>query len=226
MTTRDRLLRTATARFAEHGFANVSVRDICGDAGANVAAVNYHFGGKLGLYREVVASAIDAVRASWEQTIFAAAHRPAVERLRQYVNTYVRMIGGPAGRAEQKRMAWVHKLMAHESMEPTPLAPWIAEQALQPRMDYLRAIVAELIPCKPTDPRVRRCVMSVQAQCLFYAAPNKFRDTVIPGWPLSEAELAAAADHVVEFSLAGIRRVGAAARRTPPAAKVRTRSRR
>ena len=207
MTTRDRLVRVATARFAERGYHNVSVRDICREARANVAAVNYHFGGKLGLYREVVGAAIDAIRSASERMIFAAADRPPVERLRHYVNAYVRTIAGNDHQLDPARVAWVHQLMAHESTEPTPLAPWIADQALMPRIRYLGALVAELMGCRPGDRRVHRCVISIQSQCLFYAAPNKFRDTAFPGWPLTPKELAAAADHIVEFSLAGVRRI-------------------
>ncbi|MGH7669223.1 MAG: TetR/AcrR family transcriptional regulator [Gemmatimonadaceae bacterium] len=206
MTTRDRLVRAATKRFAEHGYHNVSVRDLCRDARANVAAVNYHFGGKLGLYREVVGVAIEAIRSASAQTIFAAQNRPPVERLARYVNAYVRTIAGDTPPSDPARAAWVHQLLAHEGMEPTPLAPWIAEQALMPRIRYLSALVAELMHRKPTDRRVHRCVLSIQAQCLFYAAPNKFRDSAFPDWPPTRRELAAAADHIVEFSLAGIRR--------------------
>jgi len=49
LETRGRVLNAAARLFAEHGFATVTVRDICNKAGANVAAVNYHFGGKDGL---------------------------------------------------------------------------------------------------------------------------------------------------------------------------------
>jgi len=51
--TRDRLLEEAEPLFAERGFEATSVRDITAAAGANLAAVNYHFGGKDKLYREV-----------------------------------------------------------------------------------------------------------------------------------------------------------------------------
>lgn len=217
MTTRDRLVRVATKQFAAHGYRNVSVRDLCRAAGANVAAINYHFGGKLGLYREVVGAAVDAIRTSSERMIFAAGDRPPVERLHRYVSAYLRTVARNGRAPDRARAAWVHQLMAHESMEPTPLAPWIAEQALMPRIRYLRALVAELMDARPTDRRVHRCTLSIQAQCLFYAAPNKFRDSAFPGWPPGSAELAAAADHIVEFSLAGIRH--SAARRAGRAAR-------
>ena len=52
--TRARLLAAAERLFADRGFKKVTVREICRAARANVAAINYHFGDKLGLYREVL----------------------------------------------------------------------------------------------------------------------------------------------------------------------------
>lgn len=51
---RRRLLHAAEELFAVEGFERVSVRAITGRAGANVAAVNYYFGSRDGLVREVV----------------------------------------------------------------------------------------------------------------------------------------------------------------------------
>ena len=47
--TRARLLAAAGRLFADRGFKKVTVREICRAARANVAAINYHFGDKLGL---------------------------------------------------------------------------------------------------------------------------------------------------------------------------------
>ena len=52
--TRTRLLHAAAAVFAEVGYNAATVRQICTRARVNVAAVNYHFGDKLGLYTEVL----------------------------------------------------------------------------------------------------------------------------------------------------------------------------
>lgn len=50
------LIVAASALFAEKGFELVSVREITGMAGANVASVKYHFGSREGLIDAVVAS--------------------------------------------------------------------------------------------------------------------------------------------------------------------------
>ena len=48
--TRTRLLQTSLATFAHRDFEAVSIREIVEQAGANIAAISYHFGGKQGLY--------------------------------------------------------------------------------------------------------------------------------------------------------------------------------
>ena len=46
------LLTTASEVFAEEGYRDATIAEICKRARANVAAVNYHFGDKETLYRE------------------------------------------------------------------------------------------------------------------------------------------------------------------------------
>lgn len=51
--TRDRILDAAERLFAQRGFHGVSVRDITGAAGVDVALANYHFGSKQGVLEAV-----------------------------------------------------------------------------------------------------------------------------------------------------------------------------
>lgn len=59
-TTRDGLIKAAIAVFSAKGFDGGSVREITQAANANQAAINYHFGGKEGLYREVLKVSVQA----------------------------------------------------------------------------------------------------------------------------------------------------------------------
>lgn len=60
-TTQDRLLDAAETLFAERGFTATSLRDITALAQANLAAVNYHFGGKDGLLEAVFSRRLQPV---------------------------------------------------------------------------------------------------------------------------------------------------------------------
>jgi len=60
--TRASIIKAAEKSFAEKGFDQTSVRDITRQAGCNLAAVNYHFGGKDKLYAEVFQRHFDVLR--------------------------------------------------------------------------------------------------------------------------------------------------------------------
>jgi AcrR family transcriptional regulator len=59
--TRTRILKAAEGLFADRGYEETSIRAIVAKARVNQAAINYHFGGKDGLYREVLRAAIRAL---------------------------------------------------------------------------------------------------------------------------------------------------------------------
>jgi AcrR family transcriptional regulator len=57
--TKARILDAAEALFMEHGFEATSLRAITAAAGANLAAVNYHFGSKEELFEAVLKRRLD-----------------------------------------------------------------------------------------------------------------------------------------------------------------------
>jgi AcrR family transcriptional regulator len=52
--TRERILDAALGEFADKGYAGARVRQIAGRAGVNAQLISYYFGGKEGLYKELV----------------------------------------------------------------------------------------------------------------------------------------------------------------------------
>ncbi|MFL4973257.1 MAG: TetR/AcrR family transcriptional regulator [Microvirga sp.] len=83
--TRQALITAALAVFAEKGFTAGSIRDITRRAKANGAAVNYHFGGKEGLYREVLRSALAAFENNARADDAKAETLPRREALARFV---------------------------------------------------------------------------------------------------------------------------------------------
>ncbi len=90
--TRKSLLDAASEVFAEKGYRDATIAEICEKAGANIAAVNYHFRDKETLYKE-------AWRYSFSESVKAhppdggvSDTAPPEERLRCQVTALLRRI--------------------------------------------------------------------------------------------------------------------------------------
>jgi AcrR family transcriptional regulator len=198
--TRDRLLRAAEELFADRGYTNVTVRDICHEARANVAAVNYHFGDKLGLYREVLQMAIDAVRATTEAGREAGIGQAPEEKLRRYIAVFLRRVLSGDHHT-------VHRLIQRELDDPTEALDALVEQGVRPRVDYLAGLVADMTGGKPTDQITLRCVASILSQTLVYVRRNPIAERLGFTFSGTPKQIEDAARHIAEFSVAGIRAV-------------------
>jgi AcrR family transcriptional regulator len=130
--------------FADHGFHSATIRQICDRAGANVAAVNYHFGDKEKLYREVVQLAHCCAIKQFPEELGLPPGTPADQRLHATVHTLLKRL------LDEGRPAWQGKLMAREMVDPTGALDRLIEQSIHPQFERLADLVrAALVTRKP-----------------------------------------------------------------------------
>ena len=197
--TRLRLLAAASEEFAPRGFANARVRHIVDQAKANLAAVNYHFGGKEGLYRATLAHL--AARRAGEGPAPVRQRRAGTPRARleRHVFALVERYLEPRGAA-------LGRILAHEAMNPTAQADLIAE-SLGPELGYLQRILAEAAPAAPRS-AIELAAIGVLGQCLLYQFAYPTLGRVQPGLPHGKALCRAVSRHVAGMTLAGLAALG------------------
>lgn len=203
--TRQRLLDAAGEVFADRGFRDATVREICAKAGANVAAVNYHFRDKEGLYQEVLRYADRCAaefRARAEQFAQVGAAplgaAGAESRLRAFIAAYV------AAMLDTGRPSWHGRLIAREMADPSPMLDRIIDENIRPRSELLSEILAELLGPAATPQLIARCKFSIIGQCLIYHCGRHVVERLHPDCALRESSVDAVAAHIVEFSLSAI----------------------
>jgi TetR/AcrR family transcriptional regulator, regulator of cefoperazone and chloramphenicol sensitivity len=201
--TRRQLLESAGEVFAEVGFRNATVREICHRAGANVAAINYHFGDKETLYLEVLRYAHGKALEKYPLLLDVEETAPPEKKLHAYVLSLLSRIfdKGPT--------SWHGRLMSREMIEPTAALDSLIEERIRPMSTVLWKVIGEILNCPPTDARVLRCAFSVVSQCVFY---NHCRPAVGKLFPLllpqDEAGIQDLAKHITHFSLAAMKEFG------------------
>jgi len=85
-----KLLAVAAEIFAEKGFRDATIAEICRQAGTGIAAINYHFGSKEALYREAWRYLFDESLKAYPPAGDAPETAPPEERLRAQVTTLLR----------------------------------------------------------------------------------------------------------------------------------------
>lgn len=207
--TRARLLAAAGPLFAQHGFRDTGVKDICDAAGCNVAAVNYHFGSKQEFYAAVLAEAHQHAFA--EHPMPDPDHGEARDALTAWLSWWMHSM------LHADRPEWLQTLMAREMADPTPALDQMVRRSIRPIYVALTTVVRRLLPRGARPTVIRDCVHSVIGQVLVYkhAAPVLRRLAAMPD--CSRHGLDRLVEHVAHFSLAGI----AAIANTTPAPRQR-----
>lgn len=95
--TKDTILDAAEALFAEQGFAATSLRQLTQRAGVNLAAVNYHFGSKEFLVKEVLRRRIEPINAARRRRLEALRSPTLEEVVRAFLEPAFQAVGREGG---------------------------------------------------------------------------------------------------------------------------------
>jgi AcrR family transcriptional regulator len=197
--TRRRLIDAAGELFAARGYQNASVRDICGRAGANLAAVKYHFGNKEGLYREVLLGAHRELRD--REPIPRLEHFKTAElALTEWIRFTLRLV-----LLRRPSHPYVGRVLARELQQPTAVLTDLVQLVMQPVRKELERIIGTLLG--PANSRARRGQLAnfVLGLCAFHEFGRPVLERAGFPPPTREADVDRLADEVGAFALSGIR---------------------
>lgn len=200
--TKARLLHAGRKVFAEHGLENATVRDICSQAGANVAAVNYHFGGKERLYSAVLQDYIELENERHPRDAGVTKDSSPKDRLRAYLRSFLLQILGD-GTPDNERLG---KLVTQEFIEPSQYFGEIFERHCRPAQNLLLEIVREMLP-DADEITILRCTSSITGQCVLYNVAKEAINRMSPELALKSDNIENIVDFILNFSLGGIHNV-------------------
>ncbi len=205
--TRQQLVDAALGLFAHHGYDGVTTRALTRAAGANVAAINYHFGGKKGLYHAVVTDIVAHVRERlWpaadalDAALAAAGNDRAAQS--KAVAAFLRLLViSFVGESTRRPIAG---LIMREYALPSAAFPIIYEGAVE-RMHLALAAIVAAASGRPADtPDVILEAHALLGQCLGFVAARVIICRRMDWDDYTPERMERAAAAVVRMSLAAL----------------------
>ncbi|PJB78798.1 MAG: DUF1956 domain-containing protein [Acidobacteria bacterium CG_4_9_14_3_um_filter_49_7] len=197
VATRGRLLEAASRIFAEKGFRDTTIAEICSEAKANIAAVNYHFNDKETLYRESWRYAYrqSVKKYKFDETVHA---KDSVQDwLRAFLKSIVVRILDPE--------CVEFEIIAHEMSSPTGLLEEILEEEINPQRELIKQFIRTVLGPDVSEQTVRFCHISIMGQCFHLLMHKKASTKAVSKFECFRFdEMNAYLDHLVTFSLAGL----------------------
>ncbi len=197
-TTRVALIKAATSVFAEYGYDGGSVRLITQRAMANQAAVNYHFGGKDGLYREVLIAATKAL----EQNSFLCPEELDARSPEEALRLYLRQFLLPL--VKRDRVSMYLRIFAWESVRPSEAFNAFIV-ASPPRIFHLaERVVKRFLPEEAPAETVTFATLWLAHQPMFFVRDAERLARAPFALKFDELSLERLVDTLASFSLRGL----------------------
>ena len=162
---KDRILKVAVELFSQKGYRSTTVREICSKAGVNVALVNYHFKGKLGLGEEVVDYLFGPMSmAEWDDLPEEFSTLSGwMDAVRGFIRRFISAEGGELGRQMARS-----NLVFRELDAPSELFPIMFEKYMEPIQRRLKRLVRAALPEDVSEEEVEMWFVTVISQCVMF----------------------------------------------------------
>jgi AcrR family transcriptional regulator len=189
------LLDAARSLLAETGVEGITLRAIAERAGVRAPLINYYFGSKEELFKEVVGSVSKEIRDRLADTI--AADSPWELRFRAYITNLLRALSADP---------YAPRLvMEHFILPDNAATDEFTREVAQPQVAQLSALIHEGIQAgvlRPVD--IRFMVPSMMGMCVFYFLSNPMLTRVFAEDMNNPQAVEAYGEHVCALLLNGI----------------------
>ena len=188
--------------FAELGFEGTSTRSIALKAGANIAAINYHFGSKENLYSEVIDNAVMASRSkSLEGNIAEADLANDRCRVEETVHRIIEELFKV--RFSKNRPPWFDKMIMRALFERPSGFDDILKKSFQPDHEALKQFALRANPSL-TERQAHLWVLSVFGQIMIYTFAKDAILTILKVREYDSEYIDDAVANVTRVSVAGL----------------------
>jgi len=196
-STKQRILDSAEALFARHGFTGASLRQVTAAAKVNLAAVNYHFGSKENLVNEVFRRRLDTLNSDRQQALATVLADPA-HRVEDLLGAFVR----PAlAMAQDDHGGGFVRVLARAYAEHNEQLRRFLHDNYSPTLKQFAAAFARLLPHLEKQELYWR--LDIVSGALTYAMADFGLIKRRGATPQQHHELAAA--HLIKFAASGLR---------------------
>lgn len=162
--TRQQIIETAGQLFADLGYGGTTSKLICEQCGCNVAAVNYHFGSRDGLYSTILIESHRRLIGLNTLLEISNSNDDSRAKLGRIVDTLIDGID-----ANQ----WHSRLFIREIMAPSVhIDAMITSEAL-PKLSLLKTLISDITGLDPEDPQMSLALLSTVAPCMLLLVGNR-----------------------------------------------------
>ncbi|MBN2292969.1 MAG: CerR family C-terminal domain-containing protein [Pirellulales bacterium] len=194
---RSKILEAAGEVFAEKGFKAATIREICTNAGVNLASVNYYYGDKEQLYLEAVKLSHPGRLGEGETAL--PEDIPVAEKLRVFVRGLLDRL------AKDNDSSWQVRLFRREIIQPTPFCRETLEEFFRSRFSVLEKLVEEILPPGSPAWQRRQICFSIIGQCVYFRAAKNVVSMVIGDDEYdSHYNTENLTEHILRFSLCSL----------------------
>ena len=158
--TKARLIQCAGRLMADQGYDRTTSKDICRLAGTNLAAVNYHFGSREGLYKAVLDEVYHYFISPGEIEAIDRENIPPRDKLMKILDLYVK----EALFSE----SWQVRVSIRELMNPSPLFTRFAESYIGRKLTPVLHMLSAYLHIPEDDPRVPQAFLAAFSPVLIF----------------------------------------------------------
>ena len=199
--TKEKIFFAAVKVFAQRGYREATVRDICRAAGAaNVNAVNYYFGSKGNLYRSILDTMFAEIQKRNDARATEHENRTGKERLRDLIAEYCTVIFSGGDNATD-----LMKIFIAEMTKPSPYLDEMIAKYTLPHVEEFLGALRDIMGADTPREVLRDCGASIVGQIVYYSVIWPMFSRVFPDHPGMHLYHERLAEHVFRFSLGGLK---------------------